>query len=105
MTQADSLIASGQVTDAEVKLRTVSEPPYNNSRALVRLAHLDDPTQPDRPASFSADAREAARYYQEAEERHDTSVHADRERLRQYLQAQADQGNYDAKATLRQFWP
>lgn len=105
MSQAESLISSGQITDAEVKLRTVTEPPYNDSRALVRLAHLEDPTQPDRPPSFAADARQAARYYQEAEERHDTSAHADRERLREYLQDEASHGNIDAKVTLRQFWP
>jgi hypothetical protein len=105
ISEAENLISSGQITDAEVKLRTVTEPPYNDSRALVRLAHLEDPTQPDRPASFTADAREAARYYQEAEERHDSSAHADRERLHQYLENQANGGNIDAKVTLRQFWP
>ncbi|MGA3003655.1 MAG: serine/threonine-protein kinase [Acetobacteraceae bacterium] len=105
ISQAESLISSGQITDAEVKLRTVTEPPYNDSRALVRLAHLDDPTQPGRPPSFAADARQAARYYQEAEERHDTSAHADRERLREYLQDEASRGDIDAKVTLRQFWP
>jgi hypothetical protein len=103
--QAESLISSGQITDAEVKLRTVTEPPYNDPRALVRLAHLEDPTQPGRPATLTADARQAARYYQEAEERHDSSAHADRERLRQYLQDEASRGNIDAKVTLRQFWP
>jgi hypothetical protein len=105
ISQAESLISSGQITDAEVKLRTVTEPPYNDSRALVRLAHLEDPTQPGRPATLTADARQAARYYQEAEERHDNSAHADRERLREYLQDEASRGNIDAKVTLRQFWP
>jgi hypothetical protein len=105
ISQAESLISSGQITDAEVKLRTVTEPPYNDPRALVRLAHLEDPTQPGRPATLTADARQAARYYQEAEERHDNSAHADRERLREYLQDEASRGNIDAKVTLRQFWP
>jgi hypothetical protein len=105
ISQAESLISSGRITDAEVKLRTVTEPPYNDSRALVRLAHLEDPTQPDRPNSFSADARQAARYYQEAEERHDTSANSDRERLQKFLQDKASHGDIDAKVTLRQFWP
>ena len=105
ISQAESLISTGRITDAEVKLRTVTEPPYNDPRALVRLAHLEDPTQPDRPNSFSADARQAARYYQEAEERHDTSANADRERLRKFLQDKASRGDIDAKVTLRQFWP
>jgi serine/threonine protein kinase len=105
ISQAESLISSGQITDAEVKLRTVTEPPYNDPRALVRLAHLEDPTQPGRPTSLSADARQAARYYQEAEERHDNSAHADRERLHEYLQDAASRGDIDAKVTLRQFWP
>jgi serine/threonine protein kinase len=105
ISQAESLISSGRITDAEVKLRTVTEPPYNDPRALVRLAHLEDPTQPDRPSSFAANARQAARYYQEAEERHDTSANADRERLRKYLQDKASHGDIDAKVTLRQFWP
>jgi serine/threonine protein kinase len=105
MNQAESLISSGHISDAEVKLRTVTEPPYNDPRALVRLAHLEDPTQPGRPTTITANARQAARYYQEAEERHDSSAHADRERLRQYLQDEANRGNIDAKVTLRQFWP
>ena len=105
ISEAESLISSGQVTDAEVKLRTVTEPPYNDSRALVRLAHLEDPTQPGRPTTLTADARQAARYYQEAEERHDSSAHSDRERLREYLQDEAGRGDIDAKVTLRQFWP
>ncbi len=106
ISQAEVMISSGQISDAEVKLRTVTEPPYNfDPRALVRLAHLEDPTQPDRPTSFAADARQAARYYQEAEERHDTSANADRERLRKYLQDKAGRGDMDARVTLRQFWP
>jgi serine/threonine protein kinase len=105
ISQAEVMISSGQISDAEVKLRTVTEPPYNDPRALVRLARLEDPTQPGRPASFAANPRQAARYYQEAEERHDISAHADRERLREFLLNKANQGDIDAKVTLRQFWP
>ena len=102
--QADDLISAGHISDAEVKLRTVSQPPYDDPRAWVKLAHLYDPTQPGRSDTTPANSRQAAYYYHEAEERNDASARADRDRLCRSLQEQADHhGDIDALATLRRF--
>jgi serine/threonine-protein kinase len=100
--RARELEASGDVSNAEVLLRKIAE---SNSSAWVELAHLEDPTEPTRPSSTPAHPSAAARYYQEAEAKNAESAHADRERLRQFLQSKANAGDYSARAVLQQYWP
>ena len=100
--EAHLLIAKGDIFNAQVRLRRAAD---NEPRAFVDLGHLEDPTWPGRPVAEAAHPGQAARYYKEALEKNDTSVTADRDRLRQFLQDKANAGDYDARAVLQRYWP
>ncbi len=70
--------------------------------SLANLARLYDPGKP-RQAGISADARQAARYYREAQAA-GQPVEADRAALRGFLEGRAQAGDVTAKLVLQDFW-
>lgn len=70
--------------------------------SLANLARLYDPGKP-RQAGISADARQAARYYREAQAA-GQPVEADRAALRSFLEGRAQAGDVTAKLVLQDFW-
>ena len=109
MKQADQALAKGLVTNAQVMLRRAKDPPHSSIQALIRLAHLEDPTRSDRPPSYTAHPTMAARYYKEAAdksgEKPPETLVKDREALRLYLETKAKGRDFDAKAALQTYWP
>ena len=108
MKQADQALANGQVANAQALLRKAKEPPYNSIQALIRLAHLDDPTRSDRPTSYTAKPNFAALYYMQAVkmsgDKPPETIVRDRESLRLFLEAQKKSGDSQASGALETYW-
>ena len=72
--------------------------------ALAALGKVYDPLLP-RQGGIPADARQAAKAYQDASRHQDDTASAEREALHQKLVQQRDDGDTKAKLILQDFWP
>ncbi|MDR3519063.1 MAG: hypothetical protein P4M00_24965 [Azospirillaceae bacterium] len=101
--QAQQRLAS-HPQEAMLLLETAGDD-RNHGPALALLAQLYDPNKPRR-GGIGADARQAAKYYRQAQAAGQSdAVAADREALRAYLDQRRQAGDLTAKLTLQDFWP
>ena len=100
---ADGMRGAGRHDDALLLLEVAVE--RGSGAAMLALARLYDPGTFVRGQPFDApDARQAARYYADAE-RAGAEAAADRTRLRAALETRAASGDEAARITLGDFWP
>ncbi|WP_149541235.1 hypothetical protein [Siccirubricoccus phaeus] len=101
---AEAMREAGRHDDALLLLEAAAE--RGVGAAMAALGRMYDPNgfRPGQPFN-EPDARQAARWYRDAERAGEAGVAAPRAALRSLLQQQAQQGDSMARLTLEDFWP